>query len=126
MCTSTRTTSGLRSRISSIAASTSDALADHDELVTQLGAHPGQEELVVVDEEDPERVAAHGLPRHHELDLGALARAATHGGAAAVARHTALDRFGDAAPVGGDRRAIEALSPIADEHGRRRRRSTSQ
>jgi len=50
MCTSTNTTSGVRSRIISIAASTSEALPTHVDVIAELGAHAGEKQLVIVDE----------------------------------------------------------------------------
>ena len=122
MCTSTSTTSGARSRIISIAASTSDALPTTSTSVAELGAHAGEEQLMVVDEEHPRR--AHAVTpsvasRQRQLDLGALARRAAHLAVAAGAREPADDRARDPAAVGGHRDRVEAAA-----RGRARRSMT--
>ena len=111
MCTSTSTTSGARSRIMSIAASTSDAAPTTSTASPELGAHAGQEQLVVVDEEHAVHVMRSRLRSHAaaQLDLGALRRGVVRTLARPTgARHPADDRVRDPAAVVGDRVRVEA------------------
>ena len=102
---------------------------DDDELVAQLGAHAGEEELMVVDEEDARSRGAPviaALPRHHELDLGALARRAANG--RPCPRDGSCDLRSIRRSPAGRRRHRLGSNPARDR-GRRprpRSRSTSQ
>ena len=93
MCTSTSTTSGCASRDRGDGALDVGGLAHDLERLAHLGAHAGQEQAVVVHDEDPDRRRScrsrSAVRGQSELDLGALAggerdlrRAAVSAGAA--------------------------------------------
>ena len=110
--TSRSTTSGSRSRIISTAASTSDASPTTSTVVAQLGPHAGAEQVVVVDEEDPEAAVAHDALRGISSSTSVPSPGAgAHDRRAAVAGHPARDRLGDAVAVVGHRGAGRSPSP---------------
>ena len=125
ICTSSSTTSGSASTMQLDRLADRAGVADDVDEAVELGAHAGAEQAVVVDEHDARE---RGSSAHHQLDLGALARARVDLGAAAVALHPAEHRLAQAAPVGRHRGEVEARAAVAHEHlgavarGPRRRR----
>ena len=118
MCTSTSTTSGTRSRIISIAASTSAACADHVELVAELGAHAREEQLMVVDEEDPGQCSCAPPPSSAAATsrppFPRRGRSGPRRCPPARARRSTIEPAIPRA-VGGDGRGIEPAPAVADE-----------
>ena len=92
-------------------------VADDLEVAPELGPDAGSEQLVVVDDEDPDR---HGalLGSLSTTSVPAPGRLCTVA-RPAVALHAANDRVRDAAPVGRDGVGIEAGALVADEGGDR-------
>src|SRR5436305_683023 len=122
MCTSTRTTSGLRSVISSTAAATSSASPTTSTLSPSSARTPDRNRwwsstMNTVGFSVMAASLSWRGPSHVQLDLGALARAATHDGHAAVPGHASDDRFGDPPAVGVDRRRVETHAAVPDEDG---------
>ena len=118
--TSSSTTSGAVARMTATASSTSAASPTIStrgrRSATQLGAHAGAEQRVVVDEHDADAsrrglAAPASRPRCRRP-----ARDVEHGGPA-EAVDAPDDRLADAAAVGGDGGRVEAAAGVADEPG---------
>ena len=120
MWTSTSTTSGMSFADHLDGGVDLRRLTDDVGVVAELGAHSAAEQVVVVDQEDPQarRAVMPGRRFIEQLHLGALARSRADHRDATVALHATGDRLGDAPAVGRDRGGIE---PAA--RGRARTRS---